>query len=51
MDGDNMLSGVQEPFAVVKPGQRAGCRVGIKFHSEIQALAFFNIRVDWTWAS
>ena len=29
VDGDDVLRGVEEPLAVVRPGQRAGRRVGV----------------------
>lgn len=48
VDGDNVLGGVQEPFAVVRPRRGAGCRIGIELYSEAQALPLFNIRLDWT---
>lgn len=51
IDGDNMLCGVEELFAIVRPGQGPGCRIGIQFYFEAQALPLFNISMDWTWAS
>lgn len=51
VDSDNVLRGVQELFAVVRPGQRAGFRIGIKFCPEAQALPLFNISLDWTGVS
>lgn len=48
VDGDNMLGGVQEPFAVVRPRQGAGRRIGVEFNPEAQALPLFNISLDWT---
>lgn len=46
---DNMLCGVQEPFATIRPVWGARCRIGIKFYPEAQTLALFNISLDWTW--
>lgn len=51
VNGDNVLCGVEELFVVVWPGQGVGCWVGIKFYSEAQAFALFNVSLDWTWAS
>lgn len=51
VDGDDVLRGVEEPFAVVSPRQGAGGRVGIEFHPEAQALPLFDLGLDGTWAS
>lgn len=48
VDGDNVLGGVEELFAVVRPGQGDGCRISIKLYSEAQALPLFDISMDWT---
>lgn len=51
VDGDDVLCGVEELFAVVRPGQGAGCRIGVELYSEAQTLPLFNLSLDWTWAS
>lgn len=51
VDSDNMLTGVQELFAIVRPRQGVGRRIRIKFYSKTQAFPLFNISLDWTGAS
>lgn len=51
MNRDDVLCGVQEPLAVVRPAQVAGLGVGIEFGPEAQALALLDVRLDWTWIS
>lgn len=48
VDGDDVLRGVEEPFAAVRPGQRAWGGIGVEFHSEAQALALLNVGPDRT---
>lgn len=48
---DDVLSGVQQPLAIVRPGYVAGLRVGIKFSPQAQALALLDVCLDWTWIS
>lgn len=49
VNGDDVLSGVEEPLAIVRPGEVAGFRVGIKFGPEAQALTLLDVSLDWTW--
>lgn len=48
VDGDDVLGGVEQLFAVVSPRQGGGDGVGVELCSEAQALALFNISLYWT---
>lgn len=51
VDSDDMLCGVEEPPAVVRPKQGPGWGIGIELYSQAQALSLLDIRLYWTWAS
>lgn len=51
MYGNYMLCGVEEPLAIVRPGQGARSGIGTEFDSEAQALPLFDISLHWSWAA